>query len=146
MPKKETRSMPPCTLCKLCAFWLASPEICLFQLRYIQLGLLEPPEMIARVWRPFPLAIPESTNKSSFNLRLRQFRLESCRPLITCCGHQTAASSVLKVVCLLTVNGSPISHRHVPSDWRRATSIAYTDICRGEETLHIVCISAMSPD
>jgi hypothetical protein len=30
--------------------------------------------------------------------------------------------------------------------WRRATSIAYSDICSGNDMFHWVCISAMSPD
>ncbi|WP_158385020.1 hypothetical protein [Candidatus Nitrososphaera evergladensis] len=40
-----------------------------------------------------------------------------------------------------------MSHRHVlPSGWLRATSIAYTDICRdGEDIFHSVRINAMSP-
>ena len=48
---------------------------------------------------------------------------------------------------LLTVKGSPMSQRHIPFGWRRATSMAYTDICSGNITFHFhsVCISAMSP-
>jgi hypothetical protein len=46
---------------------------------------------------------------------------------------------------LRTVNGSPMSQRHKPSDWRRATSIAYKHIWWGEETFHSVCVNAISP-
>src|SRR5690348_5089920 len=47
---------------------------------------------------------------------------------------------------LPTVTGSPMSQHHVPSGWRRATSIAYSDIGWGEDTFHCVCISAISPE
>jgi hypothetical protein len=43
---------------------------------------------------------------------------------------------------LLTVKGSPMSQHQLPSCWRRATSIAYTFIGSGPETVHTVCISA----
>ena len=42
-----------------------------------------------------------------------------------------------EAACLPTVKGSPMSQRHVPSGWRRATSIAYTDIgCGRADTFH----------
>ena len=43
------------------------------------------------------------------------------------------------------VKGLPMSQHHILSGCRRATSIAYTDIGCGEETVHFVCIKAMSP-
>jgi hypothetical protein len=52
----------------------------------------------------------------------------------------TSASYAILVpmaVRLPTVKGSPISQRQVPSGWRRATSMAYSNICRGEETFPV---------